>query len=103
MRVVVQHDMDQTRRGMLAAELGLDEADVFEKKGLLATRDLLSLIGLEIPALRDPPHHPVDQTLSLPSEILPAWLFPAEISDIIRLTSTNKLSEVLKPVPILLT
>ena len=42
-RVVVQHDMDPTRRGMLAAELGLDEADVFEKKGLLATRDLLTL------------------------------------------------------------
>ncbi|MDH3386384.1 MAG: polyphosphate kinase 1 [Gammaproteobacteria bacterium] len=59
-RVVVQHDMDQTRRGMLAAELGLDPADVFEKKGLLAARDLLSLCSLEIPALRDPPHHPID-------------------------------------------
>jgi len=59
-RVVVQHDMDVTRRGMLAAELGLDPADVFEKRGLLATRDLLSLCGLEIPALRDPPHHPID-------------------------------------------
>jgi len=59
-RVVVQHDMDSTRRGMLAAELGLDEADVFEKKGLLATRDLLALCDLEIPALRYPPHHPID-------------------------------------------
>ncbi|UCH41922.1 MAG: polyphosphate kinase 1, partial [Gammaproteobacteria bacterium] len=59
-RVVVQQGMDPTRRGMLAAELGLDEADVFEKKGLLSTRDLLSLIDLEIPALRDPPHHPID-------------------------------------------
>jgi len=59
-RVVVQHDMDATRRGMLAAELGLDEADVFEKKGLLATRDLLSLCDLEIPALRFAPHHPID-------------------------------------------
>ncbi len=59
-RVVVQHDMDPTRRGMLAAELGLDEADVFEKKGLLATRDLLSLCDLEIPALRFVPHHPID-------------------------------------------
>jgi len=45
---------------MLAAELGLDEADVFEKKGLLATRDLLSLCDLEIPALRYPPHYPID-------------------------------------------
>jgi polyphosphate kinase len=59
-RVVVQHDMDSTRRGMLAAELGLDEADVFEKKGLLATRDLLSLCDLEKPALRYVPHHPID-------------------------------------------
>ena len=59
-RVVVQQGMDETRCGMLAAELGLDEADVFEKKGLLATRDLLSLVDLEIPALRDPPHHPID-------------------------------------------
>lgn len=59
-RVVVQHDMDSVRRGMLAAELGLDEADVFEKKGLLATRDLLSLCDLEIPELRYVPHHPVD-------------------------------------------
>ncbi|MCG6889544.1 MAG: polyphosphate kinase 1 [Gammaproteobacteria bacterium] len=59
-RVVVQHDMDPTRRGMLAAELGLDEADVFEKKGLLATRDLLALCDLEIPALRYTPHHPID-------------------------------------------
>jgi polyphosphate kinase len=59
-RVVVEHDMDSTRRGMLAAELGLDEADVFEKKGLLATRDLLSLCDLEMPALRYVPHHPID-------------------------------------------
>ncbi|MGD2171265.1 MAG: polyphosphate kinase 1 [Gammaproteobacteria bacterium] len=59
-RVDVQYDMDATRRGMLAAELGLDEADVFERAGMQAMRDLLSLTGLEIPALRDPPHHPVD-------------------------------------------
>jgi polyphosphate kinase len=59
-RVVVQSDMDTTRRGMLAAELGLDEADVFERRGIQATRDFLSLIDLEIPALRDPPHHPID-------------------------------------------
>ncbi|MCP4334877.1 MAG: polyphosphate kinase 1 [Gammaproteobacteria bacterium] len=59
-RVVVEQGMDLTRRGMLAAELGLDEADVFEKKGLLSTRDLLSLCDLEIPALRDTPHYPID-------------------------------------------
>ena len=59
-RIVVESGMDSARRGMLAAELGLDEQDVFEKKGLLGTRDLLELAFLEIPALRDPPHHPID-------------------------------------------
>ena len=59
-RVTVEKGMDGARRGMLAAELGLDEADVFERQGLLAARDLLSLTDLEVPALRDPPHHPID-------------------------------------------
>ena len=59
-RVVVQQDMDPVRRGMLAAELGLEEADVFQKRGLLATRDLLALCDLEIPALRFAPHYPID-------------------------------------------
>ncbi|MCH7880928.1 MAG: polyphosphate kinase 1 [Proteobacteria bacterium] len=59
-RVVVQHDMDSFRRGMLAAELGLEDADVFETRGLMATRDLVGFSELEFPALHDPPHHPID-------------------------------------------
>jgi polyphosphate kinase len=59
-RVVVQRDMDFTRRGMLAAELGLEEADVFETSGLMAMRDLLGFSEMEIPALHDLPHHPID-------------------------------------------
>ncbi len=59
-RVVVQQDMDPIRRGMLAAELGLGEADVFDTNGLLATRDLLGFSEMEIPALHDLPHHPID-------------------------------------------
>ncbi len=59
-RVVVQRDMDPTRRALLTAELGLDEADVFEKNGLFATRDLLSLCDLEIPSLHYAAHHPID-------------------------------------------
>jgi len=51
-RVVIQHDMDPFRRGMLAAELGLEDADVFETKGLMATHDLLELSELEIPGTR---------------------------------------------------
>ena len=59
-RMAAQQGMDPLRRGMLAAELGLDEnADVFDASGMLAMRDLMEISSLEIPALRDPPHHPV--------------------------------------------
>ncbi len=60
-RVVVQKDMDPDRRGMLAAELGLDEAaDVFETEGMMAMRDLFELSALDGPLLHDPPHRPLD-------------------------------------------
>jgi polyphosphate kinase len=60
-RIMVKTGMDPFRRGMLAAELGLDEgADVFETDGMLAMRHLWELASLEVPALHDPPHHPVD-------------------------------------------
>ena len=52
--------MTPHHRGMLAAELGLDEeTDVFEVEGMLGMRDLMELasLGLE---LHDRPHHPVD-------------------------------------------
>src|SRR5258708_30040891 len=52
---------DPVRRGMLAAELRLDEhSDVFEGSGLSGLRDLTELLTLNLPELRDPPHHPVD-------------------------------------------
>jgi len=61
-RLEVLHGMDPLHRGMLAAELGLDEnADVFETDGMLQIRDLMELAMLDVPALHDPPHHPVDQ------------------------------------------
>jgi polyphosphate kinase len=60
-RLEVSHGMDPVRRGMLAAELGLDEdLDVFEVEGLMAKRDLFQIAMLNRPDLRDPPHHPVD-------------------------------------------
>jgi polyphosphate kinase len=47
-------------RGMLAAELGLDEtADMFEADTLLGMRDLMEIANLEIPELHDLDHHPV--------------------------------------------
>jgi polyphosphate kinase len=60
-RLEIQHGMEPLHRGMLAAELGLDEhADVFEADGMMAARDLMELAELEIPELHDPPHHPLD-------------------------------------------
>lgn len=60
-RVEVEPGMDPVHRGMLAAELGLDEeADVFEKEGTLGLADLWQIVGLDAPELKDRPHHPVD-------------------------------------------
>jgi polyphosphate kinase len=60
-RLEVAKGMSSVHRGMLAAELELDEnADVEESDGMLATRDLMELASLERSELRDPPHHPID-------------------------------------------
>jgi polyphosphate kinase len=60
-RIEVIRGMDPVRRGMITAELGLDErADVFETDGLLALRDLIELANLDFPELHDQPHRPVD-------------------------------------------
>jgi len=63
-RLEVSKGMDPTRRGMLAAELGVDEyTDVFEVDGLMAKRDLFQIAGLKIRELHDPSHHPIDHPL----------------------------------------
>jgi polyphosphate kinase len=61
-RLQVQGDIDETSRGMLAAELGLDEnLDVFNAGGdLLALRDLFQVAFLDVPELHDVPHQPID-------------------------------------------
>ena len=60
-RLEVGTGMIPRHRGMLAAELGLDEAqDVFEVEGMLALRDLMELASIELGDLRYEPHHPVD-------------------------------------------
>jgi polyphosphate kinase len=62
-RLQVEKGMDPTHKGMLAAELGLDEeADVFGVESLMAMRDLFAIASLDFPELRDPPHKPVDHT-----------------------------------------
>jgi len=63
-RLEVSKGMAPVHRGMLAAELGLNEADdVFEVDGLMARRDLFQIAGLDRPELHDPPHHPVDHPI----------------------------------------
>lgn len=60
-RLEVSTDMPSVHRGMLAAELGLDEGmDVFEVDGLMQRRDLMELMGLDRSELKDPPHHPIE-------------------------------------------
>ncbi|MDJ0868950.1 MAG: polyphosphate kinase 1 [Myxococcota bacterium] len=60
-RLAVEKGMSPLHRGMLAAELGLDEeSDVVEVEGMLGTRDLMELAALDLPELHDPPHHPID-------------------------------------------
>ncbi|MDJ0851969.1 MAG: polyphosphate kinase 1 [Myxococcota bacterium] len=60
-RLEVAEDMPSQLRGMLAAELGLDEhADVYETPGPLALRDLMELTAVPDADLHDPPFAPVD-------------------------------------------
>lgn len=61
-RLQVHDDMNETLRGMLAAELGLDEHDdVFNAEdSMLALRDLFQLVSIEMPELHDAPHYPID-------------------------------------------
>ncbi len=60
-RLEIEEGMNPVHRGMLAAELGLDEErDVFESEGMLGMCDLFEIADLGIPELCYPPHHPVD-------------------------------------------
>ncbi len=59
-RLAIMEGMRPLHRGMLAAELGLDEDhDVAEIATLLGMRDLMEIAALDLPALRDPVHHPL--------------------------------------------
>jgi polyphosphate kinase len=63
-RLEVATGMGSVRRGMLAAELELDEADdVFEVEGMLAMGDLLEISELNYPELRFRSHHPADHPM----------------------------------------
>ena len=60
-RLQVSEGIRPLHRGMLSAELGLDEqADVYETDALLGMRDLMEIATLDVPELHDPDHHPID-------------------------------------------
>lgn len=63
-RMEVRSGMDPIHRGMVAAELALNEtSDVFEVDGMMAMRDLFELATLDHPDLLDTPHYPLDHPL----------------------------------------
>ncbi len=64
-RLEVESTMGTVHRGMLSAELGLDEfADVYEVEGIMALRDIMELLDFrDNPDLFDSPHHPVDNPI----------------------------------------
>lgn len=62
-RLQIGKGMNPTHRGMLAAELGLDEEnDVYEVEEIMGMRDLFEIASLDIPELHDPTHKPIDHT-----------------------------------------
>ena len=63
-RLEIENGMIASHRGMLAAELGLDEdSDVFESHGMLAMRDLFEIAALDIPELCFSSHRPADHPM----------------------------------------
>ncbi len=60
-RMQFSKGMHPIHKGMLAAELRLDEnKDVFEVDGIMSKRDLMELTGIKRSDLKDVPHQPVD-------------------------------------------
>ena len=61
-RMQIQDSIDETARGMLAAELGLNEnEDVFSTgSSLMALRDLFEIVRIDMPELHDEPFQSID-------------------------------------------
>jgi len=60
-RLEVSNDIDLVHKGMLAAELEINEQeDVVTVEGLFVKRDLMQIATLDIPELHYPTHQPVD-------------------------------------------
>ncbi len=60
-RLETATDIRPEHRGMLAAELGLDEEeDVYGSDVMLGMRDLFEIASINVQELHDPDHHPID-------------------------------------------
>ncbi len=60
-RLEVEKSMSEQYRGMLAAELGINEnEDVYEVSGIMAKRDLIEVWKIDRSDLHFPPHQPCD-------------------------------------------
>ncbi len=60
-RLQTNKGMDPLYRGMLASELGLDQdKDVFDLDPMIGMRDIMEIAALDVSALHDAPHHPVN-------------------------------------------
>jgi len=60
-RLEVEFSMIASHRGMLAAELGIDEdKDVFTVEGIIGKRDLFEIAAIDKPDLHFPLHQPFD-------------------------------------------
>lgn len=58
-RLEVHESMPDEIRHTLMAEMGLGQADVYPVAGLLGGRDLMALVDLPLPELKNPPWKPV--------------------------------------------
>ncbi len=58
-RLEINNSIPQHLRAKLMTELGLEENDVYDIEGLLGLGDLMSLIGLDLPELKDKSWTPV--------------------------------------------
>ncbi|MEE4137229.1 MAG: polyphosphate kinase 1 [Desulforhopalus sp.] len=62
-RLEIGRGMQDSHRGKLAAELGVEEAtDVYKVDGILGLRDLFEIAAIDRADLQFPPHYPVDNT-----------------------------------------
>ena len=57
-RLEIEDGMPDALRDMLLDELSLSVSDCYAVKGMLATSDLLTLVGIDEPGLHDPPFTP---------------------------------------------